>query len=75
MKRLEEYRMTSSKKQDKAGFVFAGTPEECIEHCSELKGHLADLNFDQLVIGVPLGPDIPEALRLLGKEVIPRFLS
>ena len=71
----EAARRVSDDLVKKAGFVFAGTPEECIEQCTELKRHLAELNFDQLVIGVPLGPDIPEALRLLGKEVIPRFLS
>ncbi len=59
----------------KAGFVVAGTPEECTEQCLELKRHLADLDFDQLVIGVPLGPEIPEALRLLGKEVLPHLFS
>lgn len=59
----------------RASFVFAGTPDECIGPCLELKRHLVELGFDHLVLGVPLGPDIPAALELLGKEVIPAIIS
>ncbi|HEX9879392.1 MAG TPA: LLM class flavin-dependent oxidoreductase [Candidatus Binatia bacterium] len=71
----EAARRVSDDLVKKAGFVFAGTPEQCVEQCLELKPYLTTYGFDQIVVGVPLGPDIPEALRLLGKEVIPRLLS
>jgi 5,10-methylenetetrahydromethanopterin reductase len=59
----------------RAGFVVAGTPAECIPPCLEIKRQLIELGFDHLVFGVPLGPDVGEALELLGKEVIPAVLA
>lgn len=58
-----------------AGAVFAGTPDEVIEPLRELTDLLTEQGFDHLVFGVPLGPDVPEALELLGKVVIPAVLS
>jgi hypothetical protein len=58
----------------RAGFVFAGTPEECVEQVRTLTPHLEQLGFDHWIIGVPLGPDVPEALKLLTEEVIPHIL-
>lgn len=59
----------------RSGMVFGGTPEDCVSSCRELKGHLAEMGFDHLVIGVPLGPNIPEAIDLLTREVIPNILN
>lgn len=59
----------------RSGFVFGGTPEDCVSSCQELKRHLIEMGFDHLVIGVPLGPDIPEAVDLLTREVIPNILN
>jgi hypothetical protein len=33
------------------------------------------MGFDHLVIGVPLGPDIAEAIDLLTREIIPNILN
>lgn len=59
----------------RAGYVVAGTPAECVPPCLEIKRHLVKLGFDHLVFGVPLGPDVTEALELLGKEVIPAVVA
>jgi alkanesulfonate monooxygenase SsuD/methylene tetrahydromethanopterin reductase-like flavin-dependent oxidoreductase (luciferase family) len=59
----------------RSGMVFGGTPEDCVSSCRELKGHLAEMGFDHLVIGVPLGPNIPEAIDLLTTEIIPNILN
>lgn len=59
----------------RAGYVVAGTPEECVGPCLEIKRHLLEAGFDHLVLGVPLGPDVTEALELLGKEVLPALLK
>lgn len=59
----------------KAGLVFCGTPEEVAEAVQEQLKHVVAAGFDHVVMGVPLGPDVPEALDLLGKEVIPSVVS
>jgi len=33
------------------------------------------VGINHFVFGVPLGPDVPEALELLGNEVIPAVLA
>ncbi len=71
----EAARRVSDSLLERAGFVFAGTPEEVVEQCLTLKPHLVQLGFDHWIIGVPLGPDVPEALELLSKEVIPAILD
>ena len=58
----------------RSGMVFSGTPEDCVSSCRELKGHLAEMGFDHLVIGVPLVRN-PQAIDLLTTEVIPNILN
>jgi alkanesulfonate monooxygenase SsuD/methylene tetrahydromethanopterin reductase-like flavin-dependent oxidoreductase (luciferase family) len=58
-----------------AGLIFGGTPDEVIEQCLELKEYIVELGFDHWVLGVPLGPDVPEALQLISKEVIPALMD
>jgi alkanesulfonate monooxygenase SsuD/methylene tetrahydromethanopterin reductase-like flavin-dependent oxidoreductase (luciferase family) len=58
-----------------AGAVFAGTPEEVVEPLREMMTLLTTHGFDHFVFGVPLGPDVPAALDLIGKEVIPAVLA
>jgi alkanesulfonate monooxygenase SsuD/methylene tetrahydromethanopterin reductase-like flavin-dependent oxidoreductase (luciferase family) len=55
----------------RAGNVVAGTPDECVETCREIVKHITALGFDQLVMGVPLGPNIPEAIELIAEKVLP----
>lgn len=50
-------------------FAVAGTPHDVIEQLERL----ADLGFDHITLNEP-GPNLDEALELLGKEVIPHFL-
>jgi alkanesulfonate monooxygenase SsuD/methylene tetrahydromethanopterin reductase-like flavin-dependent oxidoreductase (luciferase family) len=71
----EAARRVSDSLLERAGFVFAGTPEECVEQCLTLKPHLDALGFDHWIVGVPLGPNVPEALQLLSKEVIPAIME
>jgi 5,10-methylenetetrahydromethanopterin reductase len=59
----------------RAGLVIAGTPDECIESFRELRQNLEALGFDHLIFGVPVGPNMQEALDLLGKEVIPGVMA
>jgi hypothetical protein len=61
----------SDKLAEQLGFVVAGTPEECIAGYQEILSHIRGLGFEHLVMGVPLGPDVSEALRLIGKRVLP----
>ncbi len=56
---------------DHAGFLAAGTPKECIQTCYEIAGYLKEAGFDDMILGVPLGPDTPEALEIIGKEIAP----
>jgi hypothetical protein len=56
---------------DRAGFVIAGTPDQILRFCEPLLPMVKGFGFDQLVVGVPLGPDIPEAIDLLAREVVP----
>lgn len=71
----EAARRVSDGLLEQAGFVFAGTPDECIERVLVFRPHLEALGFDHWIIGVPLGPDVPEALHLLSREVIPAILT
>jgi alkanesulfonate monooxygenase SsuD/methylene tetrahydromethanopterin reductase-like flavin-dependent oxidoreductase (luciferase family) len=59
----------------KAGVTFGGTPEEVTEQLLDFKQYIVDLGFDHWIIGVPLGPNVPEALELLSREVIPHVME
>lgn len=59
---------------EQAGFIIAGTPEECLRKIETILPPLLRCRFDQLVIGVPLGPDVPEALNLIAREILPELL-
>jgi alkanesulfonate monooxygenase SsuD/methylene tetrahydromethanopterin reductase-like flavin-dependent oxidoreductase (luciferase family) len=51
--------------------IIAGTTAQCTERIAELFSVAAGDEFTQIVIGVPLGPDIPEVIKLWGKEILP----
>jgi 5,10-methylenetetrahydromethanopterin reductase len=51
--------------------IIAGTPDQCIERLRELFSLAVRHGFSEIVIGVPLGPDVPEAIDLWGKEILP----
>jgi alkanesulfonate monooxygenase SsuD/methylene tetrahydromethanopterin reductase-like flavin-dependent oxidoreductase (luciferase family) len=59
----------------KAGLIFGGTPDEVVEQCLDLKKYIVQMGFDHWVIGVPLGPNVPEALQLISKEIIPKIMD
>jgi len=63
--------LVSDRLAEELGFVTAGTPEECIAGYQEILDHLDGLGFDHLVMGVPLGPNVTEALQLITKKVLP----
>lgn len=50
-------------------FSISGTPDDWIKQLETYEA----VGQTQLVMGVPYGPDIREAIRLVGKEVIPSF--
>ncbi|MHC1591182.1 MAG: 5,10-methylenetetrahydromethanopterin reductase [Candidatus Helarchaeales archaeon] len=52
-------------------FCIAGTPQQCIEKIETLQ----ETGCTQLVCGSPLGPNIPKAIKQIGKTVIPAFRS
>ncbi len=51
--------------------IISGTPEECIGRLRNLFQLAARHGFGEITIGVPLGPDVPEAIDLWGKEILP----
>ena len=69
----EGARRVSDALLDCCGFVSAGTPREVIAKCEPLLAQLRQFGVDHLVIGVPLGPDVPEALRLIARDLVPAF--
>lgn len=52
-------------------FAIYGTPKDCIQKIDEL----AKVGVTQIVCGSPLGRNIPEAIKLIGKAILPEFLS
>ncbi len=50
-------------------FCVAGTPDEVIERIQSLMG----AGVTQLICGSPLGKNIPKAIKLIGKSVMPAF--
>jgi hypothetical protein len=67
-------RVTDSMLRD-AGFIVAGTPDECLMEVERIIPHLKQWGFDQLVIGVPLGPVLSEAIPLIAREVLPEIVA
>jgi hypothetical protein len=60
---------------EKLGFIVAGTPAECKRGCEEIMSHLKKYDFDHIAVGVPLGPNVPEALGMIGREIMPLLQS
>lgn len=58
-----------------AGQVIAGTPDEVVPRLREVIPLIRKEGINHFIFGVPLGPDVPEALELLGREVIPAALA
>ena len=52
-------------------FCIGGTPKECIDKIDEL----TRARVSQLVCGSPLGSNVPEAIRLIGKTIIPEYMA
>jgi 5,10-methylenetetrahydromethanopterin reductase len=50
-------------------FCIAGTPEDCVSKIEQLQ----KIGVSQLVCGSPLGPSIPDAIKLMGKTILPAF--
>lgn len=70
----EGARRVSDKLLEDAGFIVAGTPGEVLAKCKIILPQVRAYGVDQLVIGVPLGPDVPEALEIISKELIPEIV-
>jgi alkanesulfonate monooxygenase SsuD/methylene tetrahydromethanopterin reductase-like flavin-dependent oxidoreductase (luciferase family) len=51
--------------------IIAGTPGQCIERFAQLFSLAARHEFTQVLIGVPLGPDVQEVIDIWGKEILP----
>ena len=51
--------------------IIAGTPAKCKERIAELFSLAAWDGFRQITLGVPLGPDIPEVIKLWSEEILP----
>ncbi|MCK4937946.1 MAG: 5,10-methylenetetrahydromethanopterin reductase [Methanosarcinales archaeon] len=50
-----------------SAFSICGTPDDCIEQIHELE----NAGVTQIIVGSPIGPDRTEAIKLVGKEIIP----
>src|SRR5262249_50538090 len=51
--------------------IIAGNPDQCAEKLRDLFSLAAQHHFNEIVIGVPLGPDIPEVIDLWCKKILP----
>jgi 5,10-methylenetetrahydromethanopterin reductase len=51
--------------------IIAGSFEQCAEKLRDLFALAVRNQFSEIVIGVPLGPDIPEVIDLWGTEILP----
>jgi 5,10-methylenetetrahydromethanopterin reductase len=67
----EAAKRVSDKLLQEAGFIVAGTPQEVLAKCEAILPLVREAGIDQLVIGVPLGPNVPEALGLIAEQIIP----
>ena len=66
--------MVTDEMIDASGFVIAGRAEKCAEAYGELVSHVRKNGFDHLIVGVPLGPDVPEAISLITRDILPSVL-
>ncbi len=55
--------------------VLAGTPAEIAERFAEYVDHADRLDFEQVILAVPLGPDPFKAVELASRELLPRVLG
>lgn len=67
----EATRRVSDELLDKSTFFATGTPDEVRDVCTEVASHLKAAGFDEIILGGFLGPDLPEALELIGSEIAP----
>ena len=51
--------------------IISGTPAECIGRLQSLFQLAARHSFSEITIGVPLGPDVREAIDWWGSEILP----
>jgi alkanesulfonate monooxygenase SsuD/methylene tetrahydromethanopterin reductase-like flavin-dependent oxidoreductase (luciferase family) len=51
--------------------IIAGNSDQCVERLRDLFSLAVRNHFSEIVIGVPLGPDISEVIDLWGKEILP----
>jgi alkanesulfonate monooxygenase SsuD/methylene tetrahydromethanopterin reductase-like flavin-dependent oxidoreductase (luciferase family) len=51
--------------------IIAGTPAQCLDRLRELFSLASRYGFSEIAIGVPLGPDVPEAIDLWGNDILP----
>lgn len=51
--------------------VIAGTPKDCLEKISEFFSLAKTRGFNQLLIGVPLGPNLREVIDIWGEKILP----
>ncbi len=49
--------------------AIAGTPKTCVKRIKEMMG----MGITQIIMSSPFGPDLKEAFKLLGDEVIPKI--
>jgi 5,10-methylenetetrahydromethanopterin reductase len=49
--------------------AITGSPDDCIAELEKLEA----AGVSQVLIGAPLGPDPRESIRIIGREIIPRF--
>ncbi|MDI6889104.1 MAG: 5,10-methylenetetrahydromethanopterin reductase [Methanocellales archaeon] len=47
-------------------FSIHGTPDHCIQRVKKL----FDLGVTQVVVGSPIGPDVPTSIKIIGEEII-----
>ncbi len=54
-------------------FIIAGTPRQWIEKIAQLFEYAEKYSFDQVLIGVPVGPDQKKAIKLWATEILPNL--
>ena len=51
--------------------VIAGTAKQCLERIAGMFSLAARERFTEIIIGVPLGPDVQEVIDIWGQEILP----